>query len=56
MKVIEKTKSTTHTQAKPISLSPLDFEQALESILKIKPVENKSLTKKKEKQKTKARE
>jgi len=51
MKVIEKTKSTTHTQAKPISLSPLNFEQALENLLQVKPEKKVVAPKKKSKQK-----
>lgn len=37
-----------------ISLNPLNFEEALESLLKIPPIKNKKLTKNKPKEKSKS--
>ncbi len=45
-KCMEKKKQITDAKNKPISLAPLDFEQALENLLQVKP-EKKTAPKKK---------
>lgn len=45
--------SKNRKSSESISFNPLNFEEALENLLKIRPIENKSLTEKKGKQKTK---
>ncbi len=47
--------SSNSKQSESISLNPLNFEEVLESLLKIRPVENKELTKNKKKEKLKAK-
>jgi hypothetical protein len=48
-----KNENSNSKNSEPVSLNPLTFEEALEALLKIPPVENKSIAPKKAKSKKK---
>jgi hypothetical protein len=50
-----KTESNNGKSSDSISLNPLSFEEALENLLKVQPIENKSLIPKKKKSKPKTK-